>query len=115
MTKIISRTVIIISAVAVTAVLIGSLLTPIQLFTNTLSSIEPQILDGKDLSLTTTDLDSTTTVEEPLHLHLFIDGEGLKPVPEAWASAPDKVFTLIADEDEGQTKLSTLEIHLNCR
>ncbi len=98
-----------ISAIAVAAVLGGFVFTQTQMFSDTTSSIETEN-DSYDLQTENRINPVVATLEEEgLHLHLIIDGEGLVPVPDAWAMTPDKTFTLIADEDEGQTVLSTLE------
>jgi len=101
-----------ISAIAVAAVLGGFAFTQTQMFSDTTSSIETEN-DSYDLQTGNSITSAVATLEEEgLHIHLFIDGEGLVPVPDAWADDPKKpvkTFTLIADEDEGQTVLSTLE------
>ena len=102
------KTLVIAVTISVIAtMLITSVFKPIQLIIDGVSNFEIQkelaeadILDSGPIVL--------SAEHDPIHLH-FITPNALRLIPEAEAMhiTPDKTFTLIADEDEGQTVLPT--------
>ena len=102
------KTLVIAVTISVIAtMLITSVFTPIPLIMNAVSNFEIQkektesnIIDPGPIVL--------SAEHDPIHLH-FITPNALRLIPEAEAMhiTPDKTFTLIADEDEGQTVLPT--------
>jgi len=102
------KTLVIAVTISVIAtMLISFVFTPIPLIIDAVSNFEIQKEETESNIMNPSPI-VLPAEHDPVHLH-FITPDALRLIPEAEAMhiTPDKTFTLIADEDEGQTVLPT--------